>query len=283
MASLRPFRLDVAKLDSVGEYPLASGAFGDVWRGQYGSCDVAIKRIKQNETSDIVKFIDEKLLLASLHCEAIVTFMGVVWYRPTDLACVVEYMDLGDLRTILATKSPAEFTWDTKERSVARIVQGLLYLHTFHPPIIHRDLKSRNVLLDTTKGTKLADFGQSRAIDASTLTSDVGTYQWMAPEVIEGKRYSVAADVYSFGVVLSEFSTHRVPYSDAVHPRTLQLYNHQYVLSLVTSGSIKPTLDATTTPEWALNLARRCCATNPVDRPDMQTVATMLAQKLPCF
>ena len=105
--------------------------------------------------------------------------------------------------------------------SISSIVHGLLYLHTFETPIIHRDLKSRNVLLDskkvaswkgseasfddTSQGTKLTDFGESREVDENTLTCGIGTYQWMAPEVISGSEYTVAADVYSLGIVYPYF------------------------------------------------------------------------------
>ncbi|OQR82175.1 protein kinase, partial [Achlya hypogyna] len=276
MAPLTVYRLERSDFSTKGHKLLASGAYGNVWLCQYGTEAVAVKRIKHDSAAHIQKFIDEILLLARMDCPHIVAFIGVVWRRPTDLACVVEYMDRGDLRTLLASSSPADFSWSLKLESIRSVAQGLIYLHTFETPIIHRDLKSRNVLLDSTKGTKLTDFGESREMDDSTLTSGIGTYQWMAPEVILGHAYSVAADVYSFGVLLTELSTHGVPYADLKNPSTGAAYNQQYLITQVTAGSLRPTLDRSHTPSWVVDLATACLAHDPDDRPSMLKVATAL-------
>ncbi|EQC26026.1 TKL protein kinase [Saprolegnia diclina VS20] len=276
MAPLRKFKLEVDDLVTVGSKPIASGAYGDVWRGRYLKDDVAIKRIKHDSTRHIQKFMDEILLMSKMQCNYIVEFVGASWRRPTDLACVVEYMDLGDLRSFLSKTTPDQFTWPQKHMSISSIVHGLLYLHTFETPIIHRDLKSRNVLLDSKKGTKLTDFGESREVDENTLTCGIGTYQWMAPEVISGREYTVAADVYSLGVLLTEFSTHLTPYTDMINPHTQKQFNQQYLLTQVTSGKIRPTIDVSTTPTWVADLALQCMATNPEDRPSIMVIAAMV-------
>ncbi|EQC33980.1 TKL protein kinase [Saprolegnia diclina VS20] len=276
MAHLRKYKLEHSDLRVVGSKPMASGAYGDVWRGRYCDDDVAIKRIKHESTKHIQRFIEEIVLHSKMRCDYIVEFVGASWRRPTDLACVVEYMDLGDLRSFLSRTTPEQFTWAQKKLSITSIIHGLIYLHTFETPIIHRDLKSRNVLLDSKKGTKLTDFGESREMDDNTLTNGIGTYQWMAPEVILGKEYTVAADVYSFGVLLTEFSTHLTPYSDMINPHTHLPYNQQYLLTQVTSGTIKPTIDASHTPSWVADIARQCLATNPDDRPGMMMVDTII-------
>ncbi|OQR80843.1 protein kinase, partial [Achlya hypogyna] len=252
----------------------------NVWLCQYGTEAVAVKRIKHDSAAHIQKFIAEILLLAKMDCPHIVAFIGVVWRRPTDLACVVEYMDRGDLRTLLATSSPAQFLWPQKLESIRGIAQGLMYLHTFETPIIHRDLKSRNVLLDSIKGTKITDFGESREMDDSTLTNGIGTYQWMAPEIIRGHAYTVAADVYSFGVLLTELSTHSVPYADLVNPSTRASWNQQYLITQVTAGVLRPSLDTALTPSWVVDLATACLSHDPDDRPSMLMVAASLPKTL---
>ncbi|KDO19609.1 TKL protein kinase [Saprolegnia parasitica CBS 223.65] len=199
VAPLRPHKLELADLTVISERPISSGAYGEVWLGQHGNQKVAIKKLKDQSPASVFQFIEEIKLLSRMNSDFIVKFVGASWRRPIEMECVVEYMDLGDLRNYLATNSPAQFGWDQKLKSIVSIVRGLVYLHTFSPPIIHRDLKSRNVLLDSKKGTKLTDFGSSREIDESTLTNGVGTYQWMAPEIIIGTEYTVAADIYSFG------------------------------------------------------------------------------------
>ncbi|OQS06789.1 kinase [Thraustotheca clavata] len=187
---LRMFRLEPRDLRVIADKPISSGAFGEVWLGVFVHERVAIKRVKDKSVNNIRRFRNEINLMSN-------------WLRPTDLECVVEYMNRGDLRTILESMSRVEFSWEEKLAIIISIVRGCIYLHTFEPQIIHRDLKSRNVLLDSKKGTKITDFGEAREVDDRTLTSGIGTFQWMAPEVLVGSNYSAAADVYSFGIFLS--------------------------------------------------------------------------------
>ncbi|EQC29324.1 TKL protein kinase [Saprolegnia diclina VS20] len=279
--SLCLLRLVPSELQVLGSDPLAAGAHGEVWRGTYAQQPVAVKRSKDKSAKAIAKMSAEILLMAKMDCPYIVSLIGASWLRPTDLECVVELMDLGDLRSFLSSTAPLAYNWAQKQESVSDVVQGLVYLHTFDTPIIHRDLKSRNVLLDSKKGTKLTDFGESREMDEETLTNGIGTYQWMAPEIFTGHDYSTAADVYSFGVLLSEYSTHRVPYADMINPRTNKPMNQQFIMHQVTSGAITPTFDTTTTPTWVLELSKQCLAFDPEDRPSMlsvfQVVRTTLA------
>ncbi|OQS06708.1 kinase [Thraustotheca clavata] len=279
IGSLRMFKLDQCDLRYTSRRPLATGAHGEVWLGTYFQEKVAIKRNKQASPEALEAFVDEIKLLAKLDCAYIVKFIGVCWIRPVDVECIVEYMNLGDLRSYLSSHSPLEYSWKEKAQSIQSIIYALVYLHTFDPPIIHRDLKSRNVLLDSKKGTKLTDFGISKEIyDAQeTMTSGIGTYQWMAPEIITGTRYSEAADIYSFGVILSEFSTHKIPYSNVGIMDNGHQWTLQYILNCVADGTIQPEFN-TNCPQWLRTVGNECLAHNPNDRPTALDLTVRIAQ-----
>ncbi|OQR88640.1 protein kinase [Achlya hypogyna] len=132
--------------------------------------------------------------------------------RPHTLAVPVEYSTL-------------EVAW----------VVALADLH--NAGLLHRDLKSHNVLLSSTSYFKVADLGSARD-DTSTMTAGVGTPHWMAPEVrAYGAKYDASADIYSFGVILTELNTFQVLYADVTMP-PLQL------MSEVAAGRLRPSLRA---------------------------------------
>ncbi|EQC29250.1 TKL protein kinase [Saprolegnia diclina VS20] len=270
-------RLELSELIVTSNKPLASGAFGEVWLGTYGGKQVAVKRMKNQDARMAQKFIEEIVLMSQMSSDYIVKFVGASWTRPIEIECVVEFMDLGDLRSYLVSQSPAQFSWDQKLNCITSIVRALVYLHTYNPPIIHRDLKSRNVLLDSVKGTKLTDFGESRVAEEDDLmTNGIGTYLWMAPEVISGTHYGAPADIYSFGIILSEFATHRVPYADLGHPTTGKALPQHYVLQEVREGRLQPTLDGPSVPSWVSDMAKKCLQLVEKARPTSLELASML-------
>lgn len=120
-----------------------------------------------------------------------------------------EFMQNGTLTDLIRShKVPIDFF-----RIAAEIAMGMNYLHLCS--IMHRDLKSGNILLDAHGTVKISDFGLSCVLDLSgshDLTAETGTYRWMAPEVIRHEPYSTKADVYSFGIVLWEMITKDQPF-----------------------------------------------------------------------
>ena len=122
-----------------------------------------------------------------------------------------EYCENGNLFEFLHGEKNNELNDLERLNFALEIAKGINYLHSFNPPILHRDLKSLNILLNSNYNIKIADFGWARLKNIH-MTIMRGTFQWMAPEVILKENYTEKADVYSFGIILSELWSREPPY-----------------------------------------------------------------------
>ena len=139
----------------------------------------------------------------------IVMFYGAV-VEPPNYCLVLEFCSRGSLWELLH-KQELKMEWPFKKKLALDVAKGVHYLHSMDPPKLHRDLKSLNVVIDQACNAKLADFGWTRA-KGKRMTTKIGTYQWMAPEVIVGVKYTEKADVFSYGIILWEIATRDPPY-----------------------------------------------------------------------
>mmetsp|Transcript_18986 Transcript_18986/g.76176 ORF Transcript_18986/g.76176 Transcript_18986/m.76176 type:complete len:213 (-) Transcript_18986:2106-2744(-) len=142
-------------------------------------------------------------------------YMGAVIEPGKPLCIVTELMSGGSLFSLLQTENSPVARMDTPGRLkiMLEICRGVLYLHSREPPILHRDLKSENVLIDTATGRAVVgDFGLSSRLAADETFVETGTAVTMAPEVIDGEAYMEPADVYSLSIIMWELLTGRVPY-----------------------------------------------------------------------
>ena len=214
---IKQFRLDSS--DLVMLEALSCGGFGEVWLGTFGGRQVAVKTLRVHmrmQAAQMEAFAAEIKHMVRLAHPRIVQCIGVCWSSVIPLSAVMEFMDRGDLRSALEhhPRDSACFHWTNRKIGIAaEAAEALAFLHSRAPPVIHRDVKSRNVMLHSTQGAKLGDFGCSRFARADeTMSANVGTLYWTAPEVLRGDRYAESADVYSFGIVLWELQTHAVPF-----------------------------------------------------------------------
>ncbi|RHZ12181.1 hypothetical protein DYB37_010401 [Aphanomyces astaci] len=264
---------------------VAEGAFGQVWLGDFMGDRVAVKKLlprKATTSIAVAQFVAEIKLVAKIQCRYVVAFVGAAWVKPVDMLLVTEFMDRGDLRSVLqanhaATSSPL-FAWEDKVECALSIAEGLVYLHSMDPIVIHRDLKSRNVLLDSVRGSKITDFGIARETYDQTLTLNAGTYRWMAPEVVLDGHYTEKADLFSFGVILSELSTELLPYANVRNDRGHPLTDLG-LMDGVAKGRILPTFSATC-PAWFRQLGLDCLALDPHRRPSATNVSFILRSHL---
>ncbi|KAJ8578956.1 hypothetical protein ON010_g237 [Phytophthora cinnamomi] len=254
---------------------ISRGAYGEVYVGRFYRQVVAIKMLLPGTRSSIHhvnQFLSEAKMTASMDHPHIVSFVGVSWDSLSDLCVVLEFMDGGDLRTLLdkyqaSGQAPG---FNKQKAAIAlHICHGLTYLHSLSPPVIHRDLKSRNILLNRAMDAKLTDFGISRERLDQTMTAGVGTSLWMAPEVMLGERYDVMADMFSFGVVLAELDAHTLPYAQAKQ-RSMdtdgRLMTDAMLLQKITSGDLHVEF-SNQNPQSLVELGKACVAVDPDDRP----------------
>ncbi|OQR86590.1 protein kinase [Achlya hypogyna] len=256
---------------------LAMGGLGEVWFGYVQSRPVVIKKLRTvHSAAAQASFAREVRLLASLESPHIVALVGVAWASAMDMCLVVEYMDQCDLSDFLAKTNPISFPWAQKAASLHSVAQAIAYLHA--RGLLHRDVKSKNILLDSIKGTKLADFGTTREATKDNMTVGVGTYRWTAPEVLRGSQYTLAADIYSFGVVVAETDSHQLPYALERDATSGQPLVETAIVARVIEGSLRPVLSAAC-PPWLQSLARACLQHVPAMRPTANEIVQTLQQR----
>ncbi|RLN72279.1 hypothetical protein BBJ28_00025787 [Nothophytophthora sp. Chile5] len=252
---------------------ISQGGYGEVYIGTYNGLTVAVKRLlpaTRKSVRHVNAFLAEVKLMASLDHPCIVQFVGVAWDSLSDVCVATEYMEGGDLRGLLQTyyreQHPVGFNPE-KVRIALDVAHALTYLHSLAPVVIHRDLKSRNVLLSAQLDAKLTDFGVSRERADMTMTAGVGTSLWMAPEVLMGERYDDKADVFSFGVVLSELDLQTLPYSHAVeNDGSGRRMRDTAILQQMAMGKLRVQFSAGALKSM-VDLGNACVSLNPTERP----------------
>ncbi|XP_044726843.1 mitogen-activated protein kinase kinase kinase 11-like [Chrysoperla carnea] len=219
IGDIQPQEIDFKELE-LGEV-IGVGGFGKVYRGVWNDHEVAVKAVRQDSEEDVSVTLDNVLkeakLFGLLKHENIVALEGVCLQWP-HLCLVLEYARGGSLNRVLAGR---KIRPDVLVDWAIQIARGMLYLHSGAPiSLIHRDLKSSNVLISEAienddlqyKTLKITDFGLAREVYKTTRMSQAGTYAWMAPEVIKQSLFSRASDVWSYGVLLWELLTGETPY-----------------------------------------------------------------------
>ncbi|XP_076893233.1 G-type lectin S-receptor-like serine/threonine-protein kinase At4g03230 [Bidens hawaiensis] len=267
---------------------LGRGGFGAVYKGKFhGGQEVAVKRLSSVSVQGLEEFRNEVMLIAKLQHRNLVRLVGYCM-KGNEKILVYEYMPNRSLDAFIFDGEPKiSLDWAKRFEIIRGISRGLLYLHQdSRLRIIHRDLKTSNILLDKELNPKISDFGlakivQGREIEATT-NRIVGTYGYMAPEYALEGFFSIKSDVFSFGVVVLEIISGKKN-TGALQPRhNLSLLGHAWNLwkedipfdlidqRLVESSNSVEVLKC-------IIVGLLCVQEDPGDRPTMTNVVLMLA------
>ncbi|KAK9923505.1 hypothetical protein M0R45_031921 [Rubus argutus] len=278
---------EILKITNNRQRILGKGGFGTVYHGYIDKTQVAVKLLSPSSSHGLEQFHAEVNLLMRVHHTNLTSLVGYC-DDETNKGLVYEYMARGNLQEYLSDKSSNVLTWEGRLQIAADAAQGLEYLHYgCIPPMIHRDVKTTNILLSENFQAKLSDFGLSRNFPAGDRTHIVtgvaGTPGYLAPEYKQLNKLNEKSDVYSFGIVLLEIITGR----PAVSRTRERIAINEWVGSIIPNGDIDTIVDPRLEGNFNISLAWKvvevamaCVSPEPIKRPTMSKVVGELNQCL---
>ncbi|KAG0450732.1 hypothetical protein HPP92_026785, partial [Vanilla planifolia] len=246
------------------------GSYGEVYRADWNGTDVAVKKfLDQGLSGDALDlFRSEVKIMLRLRHPNVVLFLGAVT-RPPNLSILTEFLPRGSLYRLLHRPN-VKLDERRRLKMALDVAKGMNYLHASHPTIVHRDLKSPNLLVDRNWVVKVCDFGLSRLKHHTFLSSKstAGTPEWMAPEVLRNEPSNEKCDIYSFGVILWELATLRMPWSGM---------NPMQVVGAVGYQNKRLEIPQEIDPMVA-NIINNCWESDPSQRPSFAQLLPPLKQ-----
>ncbi|KAK8870203.1 hypothetical protein M9Y10_008080 [Tritrichomonas musculus] len=263
----------IVKFEDIEFGPLiGEGEAGKVYRGSVKTrdksnveCAIKILHCRSLTAYDLEMYRREIFTMSNLRHPSLLKFCGYTTEPP--FCVLTEYMENGSLYDYLL-QHPKDITPTDKTLIALDIARGLEFLHC--RGIIHRDLKSLNILLDSRKRAKIADFGLTRMKSKDPMTGLVGTSHWMAPEVLmSSPYYDEKVDIYSFGILMWELLTSECPYqNESLDPATLTLQ--------IMEQNKRPTIPPGTPPNLKA-LIESCWNKDPKSRPSCHEIISDLS------
>ncbi|XP_074298175.1 L-type lectin-domain containing receptor kinase IX.1-like [Silene latifolia] len=274
------------------EGKLGEGGFGGVYKGFLGDQgrEIAVKRISSGSKQGKKEYVSEVKIISRLRHRNLVQLLG--WSHDRgELLLVYEFMPKGSLDYHLYGSVQVALPWTVRYKVSHGLALALLYLHEeWEQCVVHRDIKSSNVMLDSNFNAKLGDFGLARSVDhgltGSQTTVLAGTLGYMAPECAVTGKANKESDVYSFGVVALEIACGRRPVKFNEDPSKVQLVG--WVWSLYGEGILLEAVDEqlegefdTKQVECLMVVGLWCCHPDYPQRPSIRQVINVLNQDSP--
>ncbi|KAL0910546.1 hypothetical protein M5K25_021540 [Dendrobium thyrsiflorum] len=252
----------------------ACGAHSRLYHGMYKNQPVAVKliRLPDDDDSGVMvarlekQFTREATFLSHLCHRNVIKLAGFCEKSPI-LFIITEYLSGGSLWALLRKLDHSPLPLDNLISIALDVARGMEYIHS--QGVIHRDLKSGNILFDKNLCVKIADFGVAcEEAYCDVLGDDAGTYRWMAPEMIKHKPYGRKVDVYSFGMLLWEMITGAIPYEEMTPVQAA---------FAVVNKNLRPVIPANC-PVVLRMLTEQCWSTLPEKRPEFWQIVKVLEQ-----
>lgn len=267
---------------------LGQGGFGIVYKGTLSDGqEIAIKRLSINSNQGETEFKNEIMLTGKLQHRNLVRLLGFCFARRERLL-IYEFVPNKSLDYLIFDPNKrASLNWEIRYSIIRGIARGLLYLHEdSRLPVVHRDLKTSNILLDKELNPKISDFGMARLFEINQTQANtstiVGTFGYMAPEYIKHGQFSIKSDVFSFGVMILEIvcgQRNSEIHSNEENAQDLLSFAWKNWRCGTVSNIVDPTLK-----DYSWNEIMRCihigllCVQEDIgDRPTMNSVSLMLS------
>ncbi|CAL8165744.1 unnamed protein product [Prunus armeniaca] len=262
---------------------IGAGGFGEVYKGDLAStgCEIAVKKITRNSIQGMREFAAEIESLGRLRHKNLVHLQG--WCKKkNNLLIVYDYIPYGSLDTLIfEPRGNFVLSWEQRFNILKGIASGLLYLHEeWEQVVIHRDVKSSNVLIDADMNPRLSDFGLARLYDhgeISHTTGVVGTIGYIAPELARTGKASTCSDVFAYGVLLLEVACGQRPIGSGefiLADWVMEKHQEDRILE-----TVDPNLDSNYVVKemkLVLELGLICSHYRPDGRPTMRQVVRYL-------
>ncbi|XP_057985632.1 G-type lectin S-receptor-like serine/threonine-protein kinase RKS1 isoform X1 [Hevea brasiliensis] len=270
---------------------IGQGGFGSVYKGQLtNGKKVAVKRLSKNSGQGIEEFKNEAMLIAKLQHRNLVKLLGCC-IQGEERILIYEYLPNGSLDLFLFDPTRSLLlNWSKRFEIIVGIARGILYLHQdSRLRIIHRDLKSSNILLDLEMNPKISDFGMARILKGDQIQHKthrvVGTYGYMSPEYAVFGKFSIKSDVFSFGVILLEIISGKK--SNGFHQEDPSLTLIGHVWELWKEGRALEMVDSTLKEAYnshevmkCIRIALLCVQEDAMDRPTISAIILMLDSEI---
>ncbi|XP_064939768.1 LEAF RUST 10 DISEASE-RESISTANCE LOCUS RECEPTOR-LIKE PROTEIN KINASE-like 1.2 [Musa acuminata AAA Group] len=227
---------------------LGDGGFCTVYKGKLqDGRTVAVKRLYENNYRRFEQFMNEIEILSRLRHQNLVDLYGCTSRHSQELLLVYEFVSNGTLADHLHGYRASEgiLTWPVRLRIAMETADALAYLHAVNPPVIHRDVKTSNILLDCSFHVKVADFGLSRPFStdvAHISTAPQGTPGYLDPQYHRCYQLTDKSDVYSFGVVLVELISSKHAVDITRDPSEINLSS--MAMTRIQNGELEKLVDA---------------------------------------